>query len=95
MKKDPVADVVAKALTDAAFKAELLKNPAAAVEKATGVKVPAGTTIKVVENSASVVHLVLPAHAAPGSLTDADLKKVAGGADTMRFCQYSTNRVSC
>lgn len=79
MTNDPRADVVKKALTDPAFKAALLKDPNAAVEKATGVKIPRGTSIKIVEDTASVVHLVLPAAAAGKPLSDADLGKVAGG----------------
>jgi hypothetical protein len=78
--KDPRADVIKKALADPAFKAELLNNSTSAVEKATGVKVPAGVSIKVVEDSASVVHLVLPRTDPPGELKDAQLAKVAGGA---------------
>ncbi len=78
--QDPRAALIAKALTDPAFKAELLKNPNAAVEKATGVKVPAGVTIKIVEDTASAVHLVLPGSAKSGSLSDDELGKVAGGA---------------
>jgi len=80
MARDPRADVVKKALTDPAFKAELLKNPAAAIEKATGVRAPEGLTIKVVEDTASTVHLVLPAARAKGALSEAELGKVAGGA---------------
>lgn len=80
---DPRTDVIKKALTDAKFKADLLKNPAAALEKAYGVKVPAGTTVKVVEDTASVVHLVLPASGAAGrGLSDAELESAAGGAST-------------
>jgi hypothetical protein len=73
-------DVVKKALTDPAFKAELLKNPGAAVEAALGIKVPPGVAIKVVEDSASTVHLVLPRVPAKGELGEKDLDKVSGGA---------------
>lgn len=48
-----------KALSDPKFKAELLKSPNAAAEKA-GVKLPPGVELKVVEDSTSHVHLVLP-----------------------------------
>ncbi len=77
---DPREAVIKKALTDPAFKAELLSNPAAAIEKATGVKLPAGVAVKVVSDSASVVHLVLPATAKSGALSDNDLENVSGGA---------------
>lgn len=79
---DPRADVVKKALTDPAFKAELLRNPKAAVEKATGAKLPAGVAVNVFEDTASVVHLVLPQDHSPkpGELSDKTLERVVGGA---------------
>ncbi len=61
MKKEEVKrTVIAKALKDAAFKAQLLKNPKAAIKAETGVEVMASQTVKVVEDSASVVHFVVP-----------------------------------
>lgn len=56
---EQLASLVKKAMADPKFKAELLKSPNAAAEKA-GVKLPAGVAIKVVEDSTSHVHLVLP-----------------------------------
>jgi hypothetical protein len=75
--KDPRAEIVAKALKDPKFREELKKNPAAAIEKAVGVKLPAGVTVRIVEDSASVVHLVLPPSGRP--LSEKELGKVAGG----------------
>lgn len=80
MAKDLRAELIKKALTDASFKSELLKTPTAAVEKAGGVKVPAGVTVKVLEDTASVIHLVLPAAPPKGSLSEKELASVAGGA---------------
>lgn len=88
----PKDDVIKKALTDPKFKADLLKDPKAAIEKATGLKIPAGVALEVVEDGASVVHLVLPA-AKAAALSDADLGKVSGGASspsTMAQCQDNT-----
>lgn len=75
--KDHRSEVVAKAVKDAAFRAELKKDPAKAIEKAVGVKLPAGLSVKVVEDSASVVHLVLPP--AGLQLDEKQLGKVSGG----------------
>jgi len=76
---DPANDVIKRALTDAAFKAELMNGPNAAIEKATGVKIPAGMTVKIVEDSASTVHLVLPPASAGGKrLSDKELEDAAG-----------------
>jgi hypothetical protein len=54
-----------------------LANPNAAIEKELGVKLPAGIKIKVVEDTASEVHLVLPeaSRANKGELSDTDLNK--------------------
>jgi hypothetical protein len=73
--------ILKKALTDAGFKKTLLADANSAIEKELGAKLPAGVKIKVVEDTASVVHLVLPT--APtvknSQLSEADLEKVSGG----------------
>ncbi len=53
------AKVVAKAWADVAFKEKLISDPAA-VLKAEGIEVPQGVNLKVVEDTATVRHLVLP-----------------------------------
>jgi hypothetical protein len=70
--------LAAKAWSDPALKAKLLANPAE-VLKAIGVTVPAGITVKVVENTEQLVHLVLPAKEAPAELSDEELHQVAAG----------------
>jgi hypothetical protein len=78
---DPRAVIVKKALTDSSFKQSLIADPKSATEKALGVKVPGGVTVKVLEDTATLVHLVLP-HLLPPTreLDDAALAKVSGGA---------------
>ncbi|MDG3439621.1 NHLP leader peptide family RiPP precursor [Nitrospirillum amazonense] len=73
--------VIAKAWADEGFKAKLLADPAA-ILKAEGLALPAGVTFKVVEDSATVQTLVLPAR--PTDLSDEDLDRAAGGA-----CRWS------
>ncbi len=80
--------VLTKSVKDPAFRAALLKDATSALEKELGVKAPAGMTVKAHEDTASVIHLVLPPAPAKGALSDADLSKVAGGTDT---CGASTN----
>ena len=70
--------VIAKAWSDAAFKARLLHDPHAALSEA-GVEVPAGITVKVVENTSDTMYLVLPQRPPEGELTEEALDKVAGG----------------
>lgn len=74
-----VAKAIAHAWSDAEYKARLLSDPHAALAEH-GVEVPAGTTIKVVENTANTHHLVLPVIPdAFGQLPLDELEKVAAG----------------
>lgn len=75
-----IAKAIARAWTDAAYKAKLLSDTHAALGEA-GVEIPAGTTVQVVENSADTQHLVLPVEPGDaGELSVDELEKVAGGA---------------
>jgi len=70
---------IARAWTDADYKARLIHDPHTALAEA-GVEVPAGITVKVVENTADTQHLVLPvAPGNAGELSIDELEKVAGG----------------
>jgi Nitrile hydratase, alpha chain len=80
MMTDAHAKLVSKALKDPAFRAALLKDANAAIEKELGVKVPPGLRIKVVEDTPTTIHLALPV-VAKGELSEADLETVAGGGD--------------
>ena len=73
------AKVVARAWSDPAFKADLIANPGATLAAA-GVPVPPGVTIKVVENTDTVVHVVLPPAPAQSELSEDALEKVTAGA---------------
>jgi len=55
----PLSTVITKAWSDPTFKKHLLSDPAAALS-AEGVAIPADVTVKVVENTDKLVHLVLP-----------------------------------
>ena len=82
--RNPFGKVIAKAWSDEAFKAQLLNEPAAALAAA-GVDVPKGVTVKVVENTDSLFHLVLPLRP-DGELDDEALDKVAGGDRCIYGC---------
>ena len=75
--------IIAKCWADEAFKTKLLADPAATL-KAEGAEVPAGLTVKAVENTDQVFYLVIPAK--PTDLSDEDLDKVAGGGIPGGFC---------
>ena len=78
-----ITKAIARAWTDADYKARLLSDPHAALAEV-GVAVPAGTTVKVMADTADTQHLVLPvnpAAAGDGDLSSEELEKVAGGYD--------------
>jgi Nitrile hydratase, alpha chain len=74
-----ISKVIARAWADSAYKATLLKDPHTALAEA-GVKIPSGTKVKAVEDTADTKHLVLPV-APPNAaeLSDKELEKVSGG----------------
>jgi len=73
------AQIVAKCWADPAFKSKLLANTNATLA-AEGVDVPAGVEVRVVENSAQVVYVVLPAPPSEGEIAEEDLASVVGAA---------------
>lgn len=74
------AKVIARAWVDEKFKRSLLSEPAAALSEL-GIKVPDGMSVVVVENTASVMNLVLPQAPFEDDLSDSDLQNLAA-ADT-------------
>jgi hypothetical protein len=75
---DMINVILARAGTDAALRSKLVAGGASAL-RALGVNVPEGVTVRFVEDSVTVRHLVIPAPEG-AELTEADLDKVAGGA---------------
>ena len=85
------ADVYARTMTDPEFKAQFIADPAA-VLSAAGVEVPEGLTIKVVENSSTTVHFVLPD---PEAMTDELLAAASGGSTAGSAGSASSFACSC
>jgi hypothetical protein len=75
--------IIAKCWEDTGFKQRLLADPAATL-KAEGMQVPAGLSIKAVENTDNLFHLVIPAK--PAELSDEDLQMVSGGGAHVDAC---------
>jgi len=73
-----MGELISKAWSDEAFKARLLSNTTATL-KENGIAVPEGVTVKAVENTDKVFHLIIPPKPVPRELSDEDLNKVAGG----------------
>ena len=78
------AKLMARAWSDAAFKAKLLSDPRSALTAA-GIEVPNGISVKVVEDTEDTRHLVLPT-APEGELTEEDLAKVGAGFGNCAIC---------
>lgn len=72
------AQIIEKASTDPAFKQALIKNPISTIEQLLGTKLPKFFDIKVVEESADTLYLVIPASQS-AELSDSQLDMVAGG----------------
>lgn len=71
--------VIVKAWKDEAFKQRLLADPAAVLE-GEGVEIPGGLDVRVVEDTGSRIHLVIPAPPpVTDALSDEQLDHVAGG----------------
>jgi hypothetical protein len=77
--------VVAKAWADEAFKQRLLAEPATVLREQ-GIELPDGLDVRVVENTDTIAHLVLP-KPPQGELSVTELDQVAGGSGCACTCQ--------
>lgn len=68
--------LVKKAAENSDFKAQLLRDPKAAIEKATGQSFPAKLEIKAVEETPSKIYIRIPSD----ELSDDDLDSASGGS---------------
>lgn len=89
-----VGQITAKAWTDANFKKRLLSDPAA-VLKDYGLNVPSDVKIKVVEDTDTLHHFILPPKPADKELSEEDLSAVAGGMITKPAPQPAPNCARC
>jgi hypothetical protein len=88
------AAITAKALSDDSYREELLANPKNAIQQEFGKELPLGLEVRVVEESANVVYLVLPPKPAI-DLSDGDLRAVAGGQATPAAVTQATRTTQC
>ncbi len=68
--------ILTRADEDGEFRTRLIEDPKAAISAEIGADIPDEFAVSVHEDSATTVHLVLPASSA---LTEAELELVAGG----------------
>jgi hypothetical protein len=76
-----IEKIIATAWIDEGFKQRLLSDPAANL-KEQGVEIPPGVEVRIVEDTETVQHLVLPMKPSSQELSDQQLVGVAGG-----FCE--------
>jgi len=74
-----ISQIIAKAWSDADFKARLLADPAETL-RTEGIEFPAGVKVKAVENTSEQFYLVIPQK--PDDLSEEQLSSVAGGYST-------------
>src|ERR1700722_2358687 len=84
----PHTPVVGQAMSRPGFRKRLLADPAGTLRGA-GVEVPEGVTIEVVEDTATRVHLVLPAR--EDGVLDSDLDAAVGGHGCDPSCGFTAN----
>ena len=78
---EPLSEIVSRAWGDSDFKARLISDPAAVFTEA-GISVKEGTELRMVEDTESVRHFVLPAQPDGEELADAVLESASSGATT-------------
>ena len=77
--------LIERAMKDREFRRQLVEDPRKMVEQETGITVPEGLTIRVLEEEPGTFYLVLPSVAGPAEeneLSEAELQQVSGGNDT-------------
>jgi Nitrile hydratase, alpha chain len=76
--------LVQRSLEDDSFRQRLLDDPKGIIEQELGSRLPEGFEVRVVQESADTIYLVLPSASAVGEgeeISDRELEAVAGGSD--------------
>ena len=83
--KATFAKLIAKSWSDPAFKKRLIAEPAAVLGES-GVKIPQGTKVKVLESTPAEWVIVIPPAPASGELSDEALRGASGGMEPCIAC---------
>jgi len=86
MSRGEMQDLLAKfSLENPKYRENLLKNPRDIIARQFEMKLPANVSVKVVEETADVIYVVLPHLAKAGAeLSDSELESVAGGMNLVK-----------
>lgn len=85
--------LVQRSLEEEDFRQRLLDDPKGTVEQELGTQLPEDVGVRVVQESAQTIYLVLPFRSADlqaGELSDQELEAVAGGKGTAIWSDCST-----
>ncbi len=93
LRKKIESKLIEKVWKDEEFKNSLREDAAGTLTKELGFKIPDNIRIKVIEETAEEVYLVIPQNPAEsrGELTDSELDGVAGGEGTYLCTQSCEN----
>ncbi len=84
-----IGEIIAKAWADEAFKQRLLADTGKVLAEE-GIEIPAGVTVKAVENTDTCFHLVIPPKQLPAALEMSELAAIAaGGSSRIITCDYT------
>jgi hypothetical protein len=81
-------------MSDPVFRKRLLADPVRTLRGA-GFGVREGVSVQVVEDTATLVHVVLPASVDDSAIIDSDLEAVAGGRIFCNGCTQSCVNSNC
>ena len=89
-----ISQLIARCWSDENFKRNFVADPLATLKaEGTDLEMPAGTSLKVVQDTEDLVHFVLPAR--PTELSDEELENVAGGEDLADIAEYRCYSRGC
>jgi hypothetical protein len=81
--------LIERSLQDEDFRQRLLAEPRAVIEQELGSRLPESVEVRVVEESADTIYLVLPSASRVGQggeLSDQELEDVSGGKSAVSYC---------
>lgn len=87
MTRGEMQDLLGKfAMENSTYRDTLMKNPRAIVEKQFNMALAPNVKVKVVEETADTIYVIVPPKSAQaGELDDSDLEKVAGGSGSTKI----------